>query len=68
MIKVVLGWANKDNSICKIVVTIYLTLVKGAKSPQWKFVPGGTHKPFLELRVETRERIERRGRVSKTEH
>ena len=27
----------------------YLTLVKGAKSPQWKLVPGGIHTPFLEL-------------------
>ena len=42
----------------------YLTLVKGDKSPQWKFVPGGTHKPFLELAAVT----VKRGRINNAEH
>ena len=45
-----------------------LTLVKGDKSPQWKFVPGGTHKPFFELTAVTPVKRGRRKRVNNAKH
>ena len=56
------GRANRNRDQTEIQPSTNLTLLKAAKSPQWKFLPGGIQRPFLALLPCTHQTRQQRSR------